>query len=805
MNDGGKFPAVLRFCAKGKNILRKRRILWYNRKNIRYGTPTMKKLVHEFQLTAAQEAEVQACAASLGITPTTARILYARGMDTAEKMRAFLRPGARHFLSPFLMKGMKEAVALLTQARDEGWRVALFGDYDADGIGALAVLSRALQMFGIEPYLYVPERVEGYGMSAAALDKIFDEFMPDLIVTVDCGISNAAEVAYAQESGAYVIVTDHHELPDILPDCVTVNPKFADDYPYDNLCGAGVAFKLATALIGDRAMELVDFAALSTVADSVPLLGENRDIVAEGLRRMEKHSRPAFSALLGKTNEVTAQTLAFTIAPRINAAGRMGDAHAALALFTTENEEAIAALAEKLNLYNAERQRACDELYAQALESVRREGAYQSVVMLAADNWNAGFVGIVAARIAEEFSRPALLFVRRGDMLRGSARSVEGVNIFEALKACSQYIEEFGGHSQAAGVNVRADKFEDLKRALGEYIGSHYSREDLAAKLYVVGEGEDHAQVAHELAMLEPFGIGNRRPLFTMETGSLDAHPVKPLSPHLSMSAGGLDLMYFGGAKDLKFLRSDLKKTLVFEYNLSVFRGREYLKGFVRAVLPAGGGIAAPEIFENTLLALRGAPVRADAATEELNGFLEQRCAACAYGLCAVCYDVATLAAFPALRALPADVFRLSSGNCENVVLVAPDPGCDLSGYRDVVFLDMPPANALQTGGARVRANGEISGRERLYALSTQREDLLAVFAALRAQGARVTGESYAEAAKSCDCLGFGTEEFIFALAVFEELGLIALDGGRLQLARGKKTELAASPLYTAVAALREA
>ena len=764
----------------------------------------MKKLVHEFEFTPAQREEVAACAAALHITRTTAGILYARGMTTAEAMRAFLQPGAQHFLSPFLMKGMKEAAALLRQAKEEGWRVALFGDYDADGIGALSVLSRALQRFGIEPYLYVPERSEGYGMSIAALDKIFDEFMPDLIVTVDCGISCAAEVAYAQEQGAYVIVTDHHELPDVLPDCIVVNPKLEDDYPYDNLCGAGVAFKLATALLGEDACDLVDFAALSTVADSVPLLGENRDIVAEGLRRIERHPRPAFSALLGKTNEVTAQTLAFTVAPRINAAGRMGDARAALALFTTENEEAIAALAEKLNLYNTERQHACDELYAQAVAQIRREGAFSPVVMLAAEHWNAGFVGIVAARIAEEFSRPALLFVRHGDMMRGSARSVEGVNIFEALKACSEHIEEFGGHAQAAGVNVRADKFEDLKRALGAYISAHYSRDDLAAKLYVVGEGEDHVRVAHELARLEPFGIGNRRPLFTMEAGELQAEPVKPLSPHLSLHAGGLDLMYFGGAKDAKFLRSALKKTLVYEYNLSVFRGREYLKGFVRAVLPAGGGEAEAESFENALLSLRGAPVCGTDTARELDAFLAERRSACAYGLCAVCYDVHTLTAFPAAEGLPVDVFRLSSGNCEDTVLLSPDPGSDLSGFSDVVFLDMPPANALRTGSARVRVNREMSGREALYALPTERERLLAVFAALRANAARVTGESYAQAAKSCKALGFPTEEFIFALAVFEELGLVSLKGGRLEVYRGKKTELAASSLYRAVCALKE-
>ena len=763
----------------------------------------MKKLVREFQLSPAELETVRACASSLRLTETVARILYARGMTTEAKMRAFLDPSARHFLSPFLMKGMKEAAALLTQARDEGWRVALFGDYDADGIGALAVLSRALKKFGIEPYLYVPERAEGYGMSIAALDAIFDEFMPDLIVTVDCGISNAAEVRYAQEQGAYVIVTDHHELPDVLPECITINPKFADDYPYDNLCGAGVAFKLATALIGDEALALVDFAALSTVADSVPLVDENRDIVAEGLKRIERAPRPAFTALMGKTTEVSAQTLAFAVAPRINAAGRMGDAHAALELFTTDNEDVIAVLAEKLNLYNAERQRACDELYAQAVAKIREEGAYGNVVMLAAEHWNAGFVGIVAARIAEEFSRPALLFVKRGDMLRGSARSIDGINIFEALKACSEYIEEFGGHSQAAGVNVRADRFEALKEALDAYIGSRYSREEFVSKLYVAGEGEDHARVAHELALLEPFGMGNRRPLFTVEAQNLDVHPVKPLSPHLALNVGGLDFMYFGGAKDLKFLRSSLRKTLVYEYNLSLFRGKEYLKGFVRAVLPSGGGEAGPEAFENLLRSVCGKKIDADTDTAAMDALIAQKRAECAYGLCAVCSRIETLAAFPSLSGVPADVFRLSSGNAENVVLYAPDFGCDVSGYRDVVFLDTPPANALETGRAEVHVNGGICGYEQLLRLPTDRSELLSVFALLRSRLPEVTGGSYAEAAKNCGSLGLDAETFIFALAVFEELGLIALEGDRLKMFRGKRTELAASKIYSAVLRLQ--
>ena len=251
----------------------------------------MKKLVREFEFSPEQLDTVRELSRAVGITETTAGILYARGLDTAEKIRVFLHPSEQNYLSPFLMSGMKEAVELIGRAKEEGWRVAVFGDYDADGIGACAVLSRALGAYGIEPYVFVPERAEGYGLTVSSIDRIFDEFLPDLIITVDCGISNKKEVEYIKEQGSYVIVTDHHELPEELPDCILINPKIHDDYPYDNLCGAGVAFKLAQALIGKRANDLVDFAAISTVADSVPLTGENRDIVAEGLKRIERDPR----------------------------------------------------------------------------------------------------------------------------------------------------------------------------------------------------------------------------------------------------------------------------------------------------------------------------------------------------------------------------------------------------------------------------------------------------------------------------------------------------------------------------------
>ncbi len=769
----------------------------------------MKKLVREFEFSPEQLESVRALARAADLTETTAGILFARGIDTAEKMRAFLSPSSANYLPPLLMKGMREAVELITQARDEGWRVAVFGDYDADGIGACAILSRALRTFGIEPYLYVPERTDGYGMSASAIDKIFDEFLPDLFITVDCGISNREEVEYIKEQGAYVIVTDHHELPDDLPDCIVVNPKLKDDYPYDNLCGAGVAFKLAQALIGEKAYGLVDFAALSTVADSVPLLGENRDIVAEGLRLIEKSPRPAFAAILGKTGEVTAQTLAFTVAPRINAAGRMGDARAALTLFTSEDEKEIYELAARLNAYNSERQKYCDELYAQAATQIAAEGPYDNVVMLASEHWNAGFVGIVAARIAEEFARPALLFVRRGEMLKGSARSIEKVNIFEALKGCSSHIAEFGGHAQAAGVNVSEENFEGLKAALNAYIGEHYAREDFLPSLCVAGEGMgDFRRVARELTLLEPCGVGNRRPLFFVEAEKVDAVPLKPASPHLSLTLGGFEFVYFNGARDLEILRSDLKKRIVFEYNVSHFRGKEYIKGFVRSVLYDGASGSDVELsaFAAALqLAARPQKEAEALGEEEVNAFLRSRIDECAYGLAAVIRDRSHLSRFPALTGLGIDVFRPSSGSCTNTVLYAPAPDCDLSAFRDVVVLD-GPVLLPETGAAHLVRNTSLLDMGAMDLVDPARESLLSVFSFLRTAEGKVLGETTADAARTLAASKaniFGREQLVFALAVFGELGLISLDGGILHVFRGKKTELTNSRIYRAVCRLK--
>lgn len=773
----------------------------------------MKKLVPEYAFTAAQLNIVSELAAKTGLTEQITRILYARGIDTQEKIGKFMHPSRKNFLSPFLMRGMRETVEMLTQARDEGKTVVVFGDYDADGICAAAIMYHALKDFGIEPHVYIPERADGYGLSIQAIDRIFEECNPELFITVDCGISCAEEAQYIYELGSDVIVTDHHELPEKLPDCVIVNPKLQDDYPYDNLCGAGVAFKVACALLGEAAYRYLDFATLATVADSVPLLGENRDIVTEGLKLFNQNLRPCFAGLIGKTYDgITAQTLAFTLAPRVNAAGRMGDAYAAFRLFTTEKETELYELSVKLCAYNSERQKYCDELYLSAKQKLKEKGAYGSVIMLSDESWNAGFIGIVAARLAEEYNRPTLLFVHHGDMLKGSARSIDNVNIFTALKNCSQYIEEFGGHAQAAGVNVHVSNFEALERALDEEIGNAYTSEDFEQNIYISEEIDSPfpEKFAHELVALEPYGVGHRRPLFFLSAGACTVRPLKAGSPHISVKSDYIELTYFSGVKHMKIMESDVKKKLVFEINVSHFKGKEYIKGLVRDFLYDGrtGKNASESIFASAVARTNAAPAKIapiGLKTKEIKALIAQKIAECPYGLCMIVSDRRTIKFYEELNGFNCDLFYPSSRNLSNTLIVAPAPDCDLGGYRDFIFLDTPSDfnfPSIEKGNAWV--NTEICGYTMFEKIDVSRERLLEIYATLRRDVNALCGNTAEEIAACCDGLGFDRVEFIFALSVFEELGLVAFENGRLTVYRGVKTELTDSPIYRKVCALQQ-
>lgn len=769
----------------------------------------MKKIAEECVFSEEQLQKIRAFASACGIRELTAKILFSRGVDTPEKAERFLHPSEKNFLSPFLMRGMRELTAAISDVKNQGGTIAVFGDYDADGICASSILTAALRKFGVHCVAHIPERAEGYGMNADALGRLIDEYAPSLIVTVDCGISNKEEVEYIKSRGVKVIVTDHHELPDELPDCTIVNPKLKDDYPYDNLCGAGVAFKIACALLGEKAYAFLDLAAVATVADSVPLVGENRDIVYEGLKRINKKPRLALEYLLAsKKDEATAQTLAFTVAPRINAAGRMGDANCALRLFTSENREEIYDLACRLNAFNMERQQVCDEVYKSAKRKIEEEGsAYESAILLYDESWSAGLVGIVAAKISEEFNRPAILFVKNGGVLKGSARTIDNINIYEALKNCSEYIEEFGGHSQAAGVKVREENFAAFRKALCGYLDGKYSREDFIPTVWVAAEVDfafDLA-LAEELERLEPCGVGNRRPLFALTVGSVPARPLKDGSPHIALKTDALELVWFGGGKSLPVLEADVEKRLVFECGISRFRGESSVRGVVRDMVcgQKQGGISRLYIFRNNLLRLT-CPT-ADVAPEkcglqELKEEIARARAQCPYGLLLIASEEVPEPFAESAAGLDEDLFSLATSNAGNAVLISPAPDAELSYYREVIFLDAPADfNIPALEGKKILVNGELCGYNSIAALDTSREMLGEIYRALRRLPAGENSVVLAEMLAD-----YPARETIFAAEVFAELGLLRFEGGKPAFPKGRRAELTHSALYRAVCALKE-
>lgn len=765
----------------------------------------MKRILSEFEFSAQQLNIVRELAADCNLCEDTVKILFARGMRDRESILNFLHPSKAHFISPFKMSGMREAVELISRARDEGWCVVVYGDYDADGVCAATIMGNALKDYGIQPVLCVPERRNGYGLTVGLIDELFEEYFPQLIITVDCGISCAGEVEYIKEHGAEVIVTDHHELPDNIPDCICINPKFNDGYIYDNLCGAGVAFKVAQAILGEEANKYLDFTAIATVADSVPLTGENRDIVYEGLKLINSKPRACYSQFY-KEGTVTSQTLAFSIAPKINAAGRMGDAKTALELFNEDDKAKTFELAAKLTDYNIERQKCCDELYLSAKKILAREGVSGKIIILSGEDWNSGFVGIVAARLADEFSRPVILFVRNGDMLRGSARSVENVNIFEALKFAEEYIEEFGGHSQAAGVNVSVENFEALKVKLNDYMALNFSDEDFCPTVVVSGEmkGDFSPRFARELEMLEPFGVGNKRPLFYKEESAVSVRPVKAQSAHLTMKSGGLELMFFGGSRYAKLMESSAPKKIIFEYNVSNFRGREYVKGFIREVLydSNAGAYAGEEIALNNL-GMISFPA-ADCSVTYIDGEeVERAMAECPdFGTLFIAGEYGDILQFKGSEKFNVDLFFPSLKNGASGILISPCADADLSVYKRLVFLyKTDGVHNFSVTGKHIESYKN-PGFKEFKNISTDRLELLRIFSLLSANINNLRGASVEEVAKYND-FGCSALQVAFALYVFEELGLCKFENGSLTVFRGIKTDLNLSGVYNTVCKLR--
>jgi len=471
-----------------------------------------------------------------GVPPLVARVLLNRGLTEPEDVLAFLDPTLDRLHPPFGLPDLEPAAARLGQAVRRGEKVAIYGDYDADGLTGACLLSQFFRELGLECLTYIPDRLtEGYGLKIPALKELAAQAR--LLVTVDCGVSDAAEVAWAKEHGLEVIITDHHEIPPELPPALAVvNPKRAgEEYPFDDLAGVGVALLLALGVRAELRVEgfferhpepnlksYLDLVALGTGADVVPVVGENRILVQQGLKVLGKTRRPGLVALKEVTGlegkPVSFKDMVFRLAPRLNAAGRLGQARTALELLLNDDLAQARVQARYLHDLNRERQVLEEGVLRQAAALIRRTGLDKRPVMvLAKEGWHPGVLGIVAARLAEEYHRPVALVSLDHAQGKGSARSIEGFHLFQGLKSCRALLQKYGGHQAAAGFVMAADKVAALQEALEEafyqQLGAEPPRPVLRLDAQVKLAQLDQAYF-HHLEKLRPFGPGNPEPAF---------------------------------------------------------------------------------------------------------------------------------------------------------------------------------------------------------------------------------------------------------------------------------------------------
>ena len=805
-----------------------------------------------YSVTAAERL-----AAELGVSQTTATVLVRRGHDTVEAARRFLAADERH--DPFAFEGMRATCeAILAHVR-EGSRIVVHGDYDVDGVCSTAVLVRVLRRLGADPSWHIPARDDGYGLSVATVERLAASDTR-LIVTADCAVAAVDEVARARELGVDVVVTDHHRPAGRLPDCPIVHPAVSG-YPFPDLCAAGVAHKLAQALMATAgqdpaaADEDADLVGLATVADVVPLRGENRRLVREGLAAIARTRRPGLRALMAvaqlEPGAVDERAVGFRLAPRMNAAGRLARADAALELVLTDDPARAERIADELDLVNRERRDVETRILFEA-EAARAEQAEAPAYVLAGEGWHPGVIGIVASRMVERYHRPCVLIALDGDRGRGSGRSISAFDLHAGLAACSDRLLRFGGHRAAAGLEIAAGEVEAFREAFAAHAAAALSPADLAPITCVdavVGADRLGVPLAEELERLRPFGHGNPEPTLLVPAARVaDVRSMGEEKQHSRFTIAG------GGARAravaFRTAAGSLPAALDERYDAAVrlelneWNGAVEPRLVLRALCPTQRGECQP--VEAALRAgpveelLRAGPVGSRPAHTSLRsaravrlpatrpiGAADARAVRDRRGLgfaglagdlvssgesvAVVCADVARR--LSGLQAVVGGIVRAVAGDrelaCPAIVSwedLVDDPGLGRD-FRHLLALDPPlDADAVEVVAAAPAEPGALlhlawGPAEARFALEVARAELdlrpavTALYRALRdAPGDRL--EAVVEG------LGLGPRVAERALPVLAELGLVELRGERghrtFALLDAERTELERSATYRA-------
>lgn len=545
-------------------------------------------LLKEFDKTRVVEISKE-----FHISPLTSIILYNRGIRESAKIAEFLDCSLAGLHDPYLLKDMDKAVERIKLAKEADEKITIYGDYDVDGITSIAILYKHLKEMGFEVDYYVPDRIqEGYGVNREALDKI-SESGTKVVITVDTGITAVEETEYAKQIGMDIIITDHHECKEKIPAAfAAIDPKRKDcGYPFKNLAGVGVAFKLIQALDKSSSVEKLmtkyaDLICLGTVADISPLVDENRILVTEGLKRFKTTQNIGLKALIDvsitNNKPITTSTIGYIIAPRINASGRLGCASRSVEMFLTDDRELAYELAEGLCEENTIRQQTEQKMFAEALEYIENNPEIKNdrILIIPHKNWHHGIVGIVSSKITEKFYKPSILFAVDDDEAKGSGRSISGFNLFEALEDCAELLEKFGGHELAAGLSIKTENIERFREAINKSALISISEKTLVPTVSidaVIKPTYITLETVDEINRLQPFGVDNPLPVFAVK--NIKIHKISTMSEnkHLRMTllkeGKFLDAVGFGMGEYYNHLKEGDFINVAFGLDINDYKG----------------------------------------------------------------------------------------------------------------------------------------------------------------------------------------------------------------------------------------
>lgn len=751
------------------------------------------------------------------------KLLFARGIDTEESIDKYLGSGTTLLHNPYLLKDMDKVVEKINYYVSNKKSILIMGDYDTDGISASAILYKYFESRGTFVNVFLPNRfVDGYGLTIETIDKVYNMYNPDLIITVDCGITCVEEIKHAKVLGIDIIVTDHHDIPSTIPDTLIINPKLPDQiYPFKELCGAGVALKIVQALGGlEEAIKYTTIASLATVADIVPLLDENRAIVKLGLENQKEQLPKGLKTLCKQLKislPLSSTDISFKIAPKVNATGRMGDAIISFRLYVEKDDALIKKNIDELLQLNDKRVAETNNIFESACEML--EGTNVSrlgMIVLYNETWESGVLGIICSKLVEKYNKPVCLLSLVDDEFKGSCRSIPGVNIFEALTSCSDLLIRFGGHNQAGGLSIKRENLKEFRTRINDYVLKNTNEDDLTLKKYYdldLSNVNITPEFVSDLDIFEPCGFRNEKPTFRINISENSASRMMNFPQHIRLKQNNINLIGFGKGEYFYNLNVNCNKEAIIELSLER-GGKNKINGFIRQINYSKLNTATKSeiISANYLTQLRYINFKSDFSNFSSISFddaiakINKLCSKSRFGTAVIINDMDTY--FACIKQINTiknyEIFDIINACGENVIIFAPNSDVNFKDYQNIFLIDSylckGYVTSLCTKFNSVYTIDSKINMKLFNSLDTNRNTFAKILSAIKTNIASAPVPdiiTYFNNLRRFNLIEktIKFNQFIFFMLVMEELGILSFDNGTISIT-GVKSNLEKSSIY---------